>query len=460
MADLSKQHQNLTVLQLSMEYSVVAPNNSRVVFMIKTADETKLRTETEPAALGLPINLREVLQSDNSFRSIPKSIIQDIQREIDKAIDKPTSLWLEFASPSGNLPLLPWERMLQSSLNVSLLRLSYFELQPISSPSALNIVLCASIPTTSSKLVAKRLDTFIQQILASLEEDVIIHVFTNEELYLTLQETFPERLVSTNRGVKLYNPKEAPFPGETGQSYSDHPASKLESSWLHWIKTALFKRSADVVHFLCHGHLSMDGGAMAVSESPLFSKERQRVKYINFQQLTTFLTEIGAWSVGFSSALSNSLNSGLRLLADEVSRLRPGPVFLHDTTQDRGSEILGEIYRFLYSEKPQAPPASPAVSIYSHPNRLDRNRSEINNGKSLDILQQYTLAKGGTHQILQSKENTPVWIASSQRYLEQLAEESVHKASELNSSSPSYRGTEEALRMISNLIEKSAKDRF
>jgi hypothetical protein len=487
-----EQKQDLAVLKLSMARSVLS-ESTHVIFELEVDGKTVVEGIASPDDIGLPINLQQARQSKEEVKfSLPRSMIRAIQQGLKREGEKNIPLWLKFISPSGYLPLVPWEPLLQSSLKVPILRFPYYALQPVSSPDSLDIVLCASILPDNpqqaltanwnqlchvckpSKPVLERislfslvvglleicckqlLDNYIQKILTHRKEQTTIHLFTDESAYAGIQGIIKERLASLEPGsVTLYNLQEVSFQ----QFIEDYNVNQseinlLDNFWLRWIKAALSSRSrsADIVHFLGQGDISQEKG-LFVSSLPFSHADQQQRQWIDCQQLTTFLTQIGAWSVGFSSLLDNRSGLGLRLLADQLARLRPGCVFLHDIVQDIDGEALAKAYRFLYSEVQTDPPCSPAVSLYSNPRRLSESKSEINDADARQALKTYTLAKGATQKILDSKENTPSWIAASQRYLEQLMAEAELDRQD-SDSSPSRRGTEEALKMISELIER------
>jgi hypothetical protein len=227
---------------------------------------------------------------------------------------------------------------------------------------------------------------------------------------------------------------------------------------LLWIIDSLQGHSAEMIHFVCHGYLSSDMGAMAFAESPAINEDRQWARFVGAQQLTTFSTHLGASSIGFSSPVVNFSESGLRLLADQVARLRPGPVLLQEVKEDSQCQTLAETYSFLYDGTRDTPPSSPALALYCHPSRVKQVVQQPDDIDQQSILNQFTLAKGETLKIMESKGNTPSWVASSQRYLEQSVAQLLKSEPTSSSSKPSAtrEGVEEALSFLSDTLERYA----
>jgi hypothetical protein len=133
-------------------------------------------------------------------------------------------------------------------------------------------------------------------------------------------------------------------------------------------------------------------------------------------------------------------------------------VLLHDIKQDSACSALAEAYHFLYDDMEDLPPASPALSLYCHPSRVKQLEQQPDALDQAGMLNQYTLAKGETLKILESKENTPAWVASSQRYLEQSMGEMLKGDPDSYTSkpSPTRQGVEEALSFLSKVLESHA----
>jgi hypothetical protein len=464
MAELLKQQHNLVVLQLSLDRST--PHSAgETVITLQSASKTLIEIKVSCKELGLPIHLREArrYRHSNHRYTIPDIVVQDLQQKLSDILDPGIPLWLQLKEDCGNLALVPWERLLQPKLEIPILRLPYFDLKPFSATeSCLDIVLCASSPKSKEPLpVESWLVTFIHSLLeAKLREQVTIHVFTDAHIFHSLQNTLGNQPATADGGkVQLYNPEEAPIDKITQPlegSTGDLPS--LENPWLLWIVDTLRGRSVDAVHFLCHGYLATDQGALAIQSSPVPNSNEEQTLFVGPQQLTNFALDLGAWSIGFSSPPNNYSGSGTRLLADQLARLRTGPVLLHEIMEDPSSLTLVRTYRFLCNEEQDALPSSPAIALYCHPSRIQQTTNPTDEIDQESLMTRYTLAKGKTLKHIQSKNNTPAWIASSQRYLEQSVADLLNAEADPSTPSAAQEGTKEALSFLSELLERHAKE--
>jgi hypothetical protein len=456
---------NLAVLQLSIDRSnpEFARTGGCAVFTLQVSGETVFELICPCKDMNLPLTLRQAANlrySEPEYR-IPEYVLHGIEDALIGVLGEGVPLWLEFTDDCGNLPLVPWERLLEPTLNIPILRLPYFSLKPFSSAtSCLDIVVCASMPAAKSPFpVEEIVDNLTRRIQEVVRRDMmIIHVFSDAAVYPNLQYLLKGRFAPRDgSGIRLYNPERArrysiPEPSSNIQETPED----LGSPWLQWIVDSLGHRSADVVHFICHGYLNSQQGALAFAESPVVDEDRRLARFVGPQQLTTFTQRIGAWSIGFSSPENNFSAPGLRLLADQIARLRPGPVLIHETIVDSNLIDVGEAYRFLYNAEQDTLPSSAAVGLYSHPARVRQLSPDIAQTEQAQELSDYTLAKGQTLQILEAHMNTPVWVASSQRYLEQSAAEVLSAGQSSAAQSPTQAGEEEALKLLADVLERHA----
>ena len=466
MAELIGKRHNLVVLELFLDrLSSSQSSFGHIVFRLTVSGEPLFEIKAECSEIGLPNNLREArkYRYDEPTYMIPKIVIQRLRDRLPKVLDSGIPLWLQLTNDSSVLPLVPWELLLEPRLHVPILRLPYFAIKPISSTSSsLDILLCATKPVAKEAISVERLlDTLTRQLLDTVKRDlVVIHIFVDADVYPRLRTILQDRIVPKGvSGVRLYDPAQASTYASPSASSSIHETlGNLENPWLLWIINSLRGRSAEMIHFICHGYLSSDLGALAFAESPTLNEDRQWARFVGAQQLTTFSMHLGASSIGFSSPVANFSESGLRLLADQVARLRPGPVLLQKVKEDTRCRDLAKAYNFLYGETRGTPPSSPALELYCHPSQVKQIAQQSDDVDQQSILNQFTLAKGETLKILESKGNAPSWVASSQRYLEQLVAQLLKAEPPSSASEPNAtrKGVEEALRFLSDTLERHA----
>jgi hypothetical protein len=466
MAEPLKQQHNLVVLQLSLDRSSSSPSSvGYAIFDLKVSDTTVFKTKADCAEMGLPKSLREAREYlyEEPAYSIPDIIVQGLQKKLSEVLDAGTPLWLQLTNDCGILVIVPWERLLQPLLRVPLFRQPYFALKPFSpSSSSLNIVLCASTPVEKLVIpVEDLLDRLIGRLLETVQREVVvIHVFADAVVYPGLQSVLQDRIASKNdRSVWLYDPTAAPTStSAVSSTIMQETPGYLENPWLHWMLESLKGCSADVVHFLCHGDFSTDQGALAFAASPASNRDRKWAQFVGAQQLTSFLTHLGASTVGFSPPERDFSTAGLRLLADQLAHLRVGTILLHEVKRDVLFNTVAQAYSLIFDDMRDKVPSSPALAFYCHPGQVKQIAPQPGDVDQESLLNQYTLAKGETLQILESKETTPSWIASSQRYLEQSVADLVSTEPLASSStlSPMQHGVGEALSFLSDSIMRHA----
>ena len=159
----------------------------------------------------------------------------------------------------------------------------------------------------------------------------------------------------------MYNPRDAARydAPDADPNLTSTSTDQLNSPWLLWIRDALGTTSVDVVHFVCHGYLGKEEGVLAVSHSPVLNDDEEWSRFIGARQLCTFLDQVGAWSVAFSSPPVNYSISGLRMLQDQIARVRPGPVLFHDMALDPQRRGWDEAYQYAYAIEEAQPPDPP-----------------------------------------------------------------------------------------------------
>ncbi len=488
MVEMLKKERRLVVLRLSMDRvysrgtSRPTPTTRDVLLTLEVGDEQMgepVRVKSD--LLHVPRTLDEVrgLRGYEPAYTLPADTINQVRSLAQNAFTGPeTPLWLQFGSASGNLPLLRWERLLQPGLSNPLVRLPYFYLEPFTDTGPFVVALCASAPMAKTPIpIFSQIDRVIVSIGGAINRPTIVHVFADANEYANL-------LGLTNRGYKnqdgtaiqitVHDPHEAadyPTPRRSAEVYDS--TSYSDSPWLNWMTNKLSGQSTDLMHFFCHGYLSLDTGAIAFAQSPTINTDPQMARFIGPRKLSAFLNEVGAWSVGFTCTPDNYSVYGLRLLADQVARTRPGPVFLQEADWDVGQPDLMETYGFLFNKVKSQPKWTGQIALYCHPNRFQEAETSGAIGptsdtqqdsygdspyasKSQEVLSKYTLAQGETGQLLNSQ-YAPPWMRTSQRYLEQTAAQLLGSEDDSESADdPVRKSIEEALSFTKDVLARHA----
>lgn len=369
----------------------------------------------------------------------------------------PSALWLHFRPPHGALGAVPWERDLQRDLGVPLLRLPGQLPEPARSSSTFDVALVATAPAANQDVATAAAAAVARAMADGVGQRLRLHVFTEREAYdvmgrLSLQ--LPAREVVVHRARPLLPdvlpPKSASVPPAT--------APAIENPWLRWVRQAMSGRTLDAVHLVVHGYyLGYDG---AVLTSAVTSSAEQKLpRTLQAGEVLGFANQVGALNLTFSRPPDNFSDYGLRQLVDELSGLRAGPVMLHDPREDPGLDALRDGYRFLSAGEPVPAPASPALTLCTQPHQVLRRHPE-----DVETPQgSLSLRSSPAVQEQFDRDQTPMWLAAAERYLEHWEGELVKFQSSQERRTPTpievsyYTGIETALHKIRDVVDRHAE---
>jgi hypothetical protein len=281
-------------------------------------------------------------------------------------------LWVHLVKPYGALRFMPWERAFGDGFPMPILMLPDFLFPPPREASdTLDIALLASAPlNVEDGLVRQALQNTVGGIITAAVRKTALHVFADQDMYREMRTLLS--LVSSDAvEVTLYDPKDAAeYVDEELSSRTVDATGQLRSPWLLWMRDQLHRNSVDVVHFVGHGSLTRDRGALLVAQSPLQRTDDFRAGPISAVELATFMTQVGAWGTAISASPQNNSEPGLRALADEIGQTRPGPVFMQNMDREPSPLVMASAYRLLFDTESVDLPRSDALFIYCQPYRL------------------------------------------------------------------------------------------
>jgi hypothetical protein len=397
----------------------------------------------EPTALGIPPGFEpgSFRFTEPDFALSPEVAIQLTQPGL-QALGEEQVLWLQLASPTGFLAALPWEWLLRPLFGgIPVLRVPDFAFSPKRGDSPIDIVLCLSEPSAKPEFDAgSLLEFFLSPHSLTAERAATIHIFSDLPTYHELAQSL------SVPNVVLHDPLTAP---ERSDSPPPVPwaggGEQVTDPWLRWILDEMQGTTVEVVHFVTHGYVTGDQPAIAVAESPTRNDDRLWARFIGSSQLAACLTQLGAWSVGFSSPPSNFSRLGLRQLADSIARLWPGPVLYHDAAAgDRGAELDGS-YASLFDGL--TPSFTPASFLYVHPRAV-----------GLGSQGRQTYAESLVAQTLGPTPPSAMqpWAVTTQRFLEQSAARLFPEQERPNSEDQEAvgEGVRRALEYVSNVLRE------
>jgi len=413
------QRNDLTLLRIKLDWPE-QEEREFVVFELSVRGDSKVTISVASADIGIPEktdDIRYFTHGEPNF-SLPPEVIDRIA--VSSSESEP--LWLELNPTSSRLALVPWERLLQPYVHSPILRVPVFQFGgTLTKWDSLDIVLCTSSPAAKEQIPVEYLLGLIKAIERGRSKPTNLHVFTDSDNFQALNKSVQYEGMNW---VRLYNPEGAAnyAPSEFSPTIIDDPQS-LNNPWLNWISDAIGDLTVDLVHFACHGFFSMEQGSIAVAESPLQNQDSEWARFIGVQQLNNFLNRVGAETVFFSSPPFNYSISGLRLLADQVARLRRGAVLLYDKAGFAPFEDLEDIshmYHILYCDLHHDLSPFPSLTFYCSPSLLDGLSFKENRRASL-VAEDIPALRAIAEILSTSSKVGNTWLASSYRWLEETA---------------------------------------
>ena len=418
-----------------------------------------------PEELGLPRSFEDARRfryGEPHFR-LPEELAMRLKARLDERDDPAAALWLELAQPSGTLSLVPWERLLQPTLSLPVFRIPFFAIPAVANPGSLDVVFCASSPVAKQPIdIEELLGRLIEQAIRSLPDDSNLHIFTDVRSFPEMSERLRGRAVrQSSHRIFLYDPRQSASLFRRHRTIEEDPEEQapdrsgtIQNPWLQWILHAMGQRGVDAVHFLAHGFLAAEQGALALAESPMENRDQRWARFVGSAELSAFLTRIGAWSVSFSVAPENFSVLGLRLLTDQLARQRVGPVMLHDMS-DGNAETLGRALRFTLGggapdDVRTAGMHERPVALYCHPSRTGTVASME---QANWYLAQHTLAGGRTGEYIRQSASLPSWLLAAQRTLERSSAE-LMELRQSETADPERVGIERALSFLSGVVDR------
>jgi hypothetical protein len=450
----------LTILAISVARGERAGQDS-VAFQLRKTGGRDLPVRTVSwTTMNLPADLESACR--RHFReptySIPLAqrlaLIQDL--EAVGNVDEP--VWLQIDSSSPLLAIVPWERLLQPHLERPVLRLTSQVTSPFTRTGGFNVVLCASSPPAlppSRNPGAPLAETVIRlarALLAPVErEPRSLHVFCD-------QASDPEWMANVEGAIReatgitaaIHDPARLAASPVVREAVQSGAMPTLTNPWLEWIRNGLGATSVDLLHFCSHGQLSPIEGTLALPTADGASFP------VSASDLASFTTQTGAWSIGFTSPAPNYSASGLRMLFDQLIRRQPGIVYLHDLADDPDCVALAGTVDFLAADlRQELPEASPGIALVVSPDRIGLDAETVLDAAGVDQAASVS-PHSNTRELIQSSENTPLWVAATQRFLEQTQAQILGEPRDTPEQRAAVAGLEEAVTRISTMLDEHA----
>lgn len=442
---------------------------TQAVFEVVRGDATPREvTRCSLEELGLPDSLAGVRRLEDEQFRVPQRVIDDLYPAVTELGASPlppeNALWLEFPSPRGFLYIAPWERLL-AVLGRAMFRLPYHLVRPQVPGSRLDVAICVSTPEAKTEFsVFDVLEPLVSQYLSHRRDQVALHIFTDEQWFHSLYHDFSSH--GTEKKVVVHDPRSAavyePAPdmaGTIGQSVD------VSNPWLRWMRDALAGSPIDFVHFVTHGYLSGNRGAIALAPSPTYNADPAWSRFLGASQVSTFLTQMGAWGLGLTVPPGNFSAPGLRELADAIALSRPGVVITHEITLDPACRELGAALQIVLSEHAELWPFPlPSATCWVHPGVREFLERYLTYGytdgsSERHLTYQYLNADGSSAFVGEATKEalaggrTESWVASASRALEAQQMKWLPDTAEASSDPAAV----EALRNVADLVERHVR---
>ncbi|HLK69024.1 MAG TPA: hypothetical protein VKU19_36580 [Bryobacteraceae bacterium] len=446
-------HSGLRILNMSVEYAGSSiEENSNINFTLSHDGSTIGTYDLGGVDVGLPSSRDEAYAHDSSNAyQAPADFVAFLQNAL-AGDDSP--LYLAFASPSGYLPAVPWERLLVPHLQIPVLRLPGLPIRPITPQSNLTIAYCITLPIAKERQPPELvLNQFIDQLPTYNAMRAKSHVFADKQLIPHL-ERFKSRLAHSG-AIEVHDPDNAAKYGVAARrrDIADR-GNRFDSPWLLWMRDELAETGIDGVHFLCHGYLGKTRGGLSVAESPMLNEDLSSARFVGTRQLGYFLEELGAWCVFFSCPPQNYSPAGMRMLQNEMSAVLPLPTVIHEMDHDPQGAALQAAYPFVFDEKNCPPPAiSGAISVVCPPSWILPDQSQ--GADHLNTLFDDLTLAGRMKEPLRQSATLPGWVTAAQRSLERaVANVSIKPSNSIEAAE--QEGSESALRFMADLFASHA----
>jgi hypothetical protein len=364
---IRREHRLLTVRIVMMP----TRGENQIRFESFHGDEHLLRRDVPADAVGILPKI-----TPREYQGVEFHLVDDVASSIAQSLherrtDPTEPMWLQVGPSSGHLAAVPWERLLQPALGGPVLRIPNFLADPIFLSGRLRVALCVSSPRAKMAFhVPSYTEDLVDAVQQAVPTGTVIHVFADMDAYYQLQSLAAH--ANDEHSLIVHDPMDAERFGvgdvdRTLSSVSD----RLNSPWLLWMHSALASEAVDVVHFICPGYFSPNEGALALARSPTRNVDADWSHFVGPRELISLFDLIGAWCIGLSPPHENVWAIGLRILADNLAWLRPGPLLLHDAEAGSKQDLV-DAYRFLFSHAHSDPPNTATLMLYSHPRRIDR----------------------------------------------------------------------------------------
>ena len=455
-----------------------------------SAEKTLLRIK--PEEFGIRKELSDEPPNDDQFK-LPDTFVAALADTVQSA-HEPDVVWLQLVEPFGYLALVPWESLILEHVGVPVVRLPSLTLTRRRPTNSLQIAVLAAVPSEQrssewrtkargrrkaatsiipthaqtpgdydssrhpAEFSAEDVDRVVRAAVeGSPRKKITVHVVTTPWIYYDLRSLWRNRDWGESHQIHLHDPYE--LRAEVHRTTPDEAAAQVP--WLRLLKIAQGGQQADVVHVMCHASVT-DLKARLVLADPMNGSRNVSSRYVSLPALMSTLDELGAWSLCLTSPALAEMAPQMRYIACRLAELRPGPILVTDLQTDPTCDEIRQGYGFLFSRKPSRPPRMNHGMVSCEPHRvvatLPRTvastfqvnvpTAEEPHGQVADVI---------------ADDDTPMWLAAAQRFIEQRQLDLARIEGDLNEGNPSpevvalAKGMRKALVIIQKVVAEQVK---
>lgn len=235
------------------------------------------------------------------------------------------NIWLSIDKRHPHLAAFPWEILLEDLADCRVFRPSRRSL-PIMPPDEAPVVICVSAPDAKRPFsIVDACDRLIRY-LRSFSGWQPITIFADRRAWDDL-DVMARRVWRYPVRVERVWDEDRLALGDVNRRLAER-GDRIDSPWLSWMLSALKGQQVHSVHFLGHGYFAGATGALALARSPAQNLDPYWSHFVEANELALFLDLVGVPSVHVHPAADDVWSMGLRLLARDLARLRPGRVHI------------------------------------------------------------------------------------------------------------------------------------
>lgn len=306
----------------------------------------------ELIVLAAEFGLKDTL-SPRDYRGVFLTLPDVLDNLLHKAVERigpEVPLWIHIARDAGPLAVLPWELLLRQRPmldGIPILRIPNFLNDPFSLSAVTNVAVCISSPNAKMPFpAAEYAHRLVEAVSQLATRPVTLHLFADLDSFFDLSGLTASGLCQ----AIVHDPSAQSFDEtvtvDRELTARDH---RLQNPWMLWMVETLRGVPVDAVHFICPGYFHADRGSLALAETPAKNNDTHWSRFVGAEELQALLDTLGAHTVGFSAPHVDVWAMGLRLLAFNLSWIRPGPIIVHDGGMETFDDVpLNYAYLFRW----------------------------------------------------------------------------------------------------------------